>query len=90
MANLLRLVIDTNLIMSAILSGRGAAAKLIHWMTGEEDAFQLLLSQPIWDEYCAVANWLIPESRQEEKGRILETLSSRPHLEPAGGLLCAK
>jgi putative PIN family toxin of toxin-antitoxin system len=74
MADLLRVVIDTNLIMSAILSDRGAAAKLINWMTGEEDYFRLLVSPPIWDEYCAVANWLIPENKQEEKRRRLETL----------------
>lgn len=59
MPDLLRVVIDTNHIMSAILSERGASAKLIDWMTREEDYFQLLLSKPIWDEYVAVANWLI-------------------------------
>jgi len=34
---ILQVVIDTNLIMSAILSRRGASAKLIDWMTREED-----------------------------------------------------
>lgn len=67
-------MIDTNLVMSAILSGRGASAKLIDWMTREEDYFRLLISQPIWDEYCTVADWLIPDSRQDEKARILNML----------------
>lgn len=43
MPNILRIVIDTNLIMSAVLSARGASAKLIDWMTREEDYFQLLI-----------------------------------------------
>jgi predicted nucleic acid-binding protein len=73
-ANLLRVVIDTNHVMTAILSGRGASAKLITWMTEEEDYFQLLLSQPIWDEYRTVADWLIPTSRQQEKERILAVM----------------
>ena len=74
MPDLLRVVIDTNHIMSAILSARGASAKLIDWMTREEDYFQLLISQPIWDEYRAVADWLIPDARQLEKERILRVL----------------
>jgi putative PIN family toxin of toxin-antitoxin system len=72
--DLLRVVIDTNHIMSAILSARGASAKLIDWMTREEDYFQLLISQPIWDEYRTVADWLIPDSRQLQKERILRVL----------------
>lgn len=71
---LLRVVIDTNHIISAILSSRGASAKLIDGMTREDDYFQLLLSQPIWSEYRAVADWLIPASKQPEKDRILEIL----------------
>jgi putative PIN family toxin of toxin-antitoxin system len=71
---ILRVVIDTNHIMSAILSVRGASAKLIDWLTKEEDYFRLLLSQPIWDEYSTVADWLIPKERHEEKERILRTL----------------
>lgn len=74
MHEILRVVIDTNHIMSAILSSRGASSKLIDWMTKEEDYFQLLLSLPIWKEYRAVADWLIPESRREEKERILNVL----------------
>jgi predicted nucleic acid-binding protein len=60
--DLIRVVIDTNHIMSAILSACGASAKLINWMTREEDYCRLLISQPIWDEYRAVADWLIPDS----------------------------
>ncbi len=56
MHNILRVVIDTNHIMSAILSYLGASAKLIDWMTREEDYFRLLLSQPIWDEYSIGEN----------------------------------
>ena len=74
MSDLLRVVIDTNLIISAILSNRGAAAKLIDWLTGDEDYFQLLLSDPIWQEYITVASWLIPDSRHDERTRIFETL----------------
>lgn len=74
MPNILRVVIDTNHIMSAILSARGASAKLIDWMTREEDYFQLLLSEPIWDEYTTVADWLIPRARQWEKERIMHVL----------------
>jgi len=64
-SDILRIVIDTNHIMSALLSARGASAKLIDWMTRDEDYFRLLLSPPIW---------LIPETRQAEQTRILETL----------------
>jgi len=74
MPNILRVVIDTNHIMSAILSSRGASAKLIDWMTQEEDYFQLLISEPIWKEYTTVADWLIPRSRQWEKERIMQVL----------------
>ena len=54
MAKLLRVVINTNHIISAILSARGASAKLIDWLTDSVDYFTLLLSDPIWAEYCAV------------------------------------
>jgi len=77
MHKILRVVIDTNHIMSAILSSRGASAKLIDWMTREEDYFMLLISTPIWDEYTTVANWLIPASRQNEKERIMNVLISQ-------------
>jgi len=70
----MRVVIDTNIIISAILNGTGAPAKLIDWMTREEDYFRLLISQPIWDEYTTVADWLIPDSKQLEKKRVLKTL----------------
>jgi putative PIN family toxin of toxin-antitoxin system len=63
--------------MSAILSSRGASAKLIDWMTRDEDYFRLLISPPIWNEYNAVADWLIPPSREEEKRRILSVLRSQ-------------
>lgn len=75
MSALLRAVIDTNLIMSAILSDRGAAAKLIDWLTRDDESFQLVLSEPIWQEYTAVASWLIPTSRHDERTRILDALS---------------
>lgn len=77
MADPLRVVIDTNHIMSAILSGRGASAKLIDWLTYDEAYIQLLLSDPIWNEYRTVADWLIPKQLQAEKQRILETLQSQ-------------
>jgi len=74
MPKVLRAVIGTNHIMSAILSARGACAKLIDWMTRDVDYFQLLLSEPIWNEYTAVADWLIPRSKQLEKEHILHIL----------------
>lgn len=74
MADILRIVIDTNHIMSAILSERGASAKLIDWMTKEDDYFQMLLSDPIWKEYTTVAEWLIPSAKHQEKERILKIL----------------
>ena len=74
MAKLPRVVIDTNHIMSAILSARGASAKLIDWMTGADDCFQLLLSPPIWREYNTVAEWLIPPPQYYEKDRIMKSL----------------
>jgi putative PIN family toxin of toxin-antitoxin system len=73
---ILRVVIDTNHIMSAILSKRGASAKLAEWMI-RDDYFQLLISQPIWNEYRTVADWLIPEPKQSEKERILNVISFR-------------
>ena len=74
MHQILRVVIDPNHIMSAILSARGASAKLLDWMTREDDYFRLVMSQPVWDEYCAVANWLIPDTKQHEKERVLHVL----------------
>ena len=74
MTKILRVVIDTNHIMSAILSSRGASAKLIDWLTREDDYFHLLLSQPILNEYRVVADWLIPNSKWNEKERILRIL----------------
>lgn len=74
MINMLRVVIDTNHIISAILSARGASAKLIDWMTKDEDYFQLLLSEPIWEEYTTVAGWLIPPSKTEEKTRVFQVI----------------
>lgn len=74
MSNILKVVIDTNHIMSAILSSRGASAKLIDWLTREEDYYHLLLSDLIWNEYKTVADWLIPISKQIEKKRVLEIL----------------
>ena len=70
----LRAVIDTNHIISAILSRRGASSKLIDWLTSEEDYFQLLLSAPIWREYETVARWLIPDSLQPEMQRVLDVV----------------
>jgi putative PIN family toxin of toxin-antitoxin system len=84
MPDILRVVIDTNHIMSAILSVRGASSKLIDWMTREEDYFQLLISRPIWDEYQQVADWLIPDTKQIEKERIFHALLTASELiEPA-------
>lgn len=74
MREILRIVIDTNHIISAILSSRGASAKLIDWMTREEDYYRLLVSQPIWNEYTAVAEWLVPPARRSEKTRIFNVL----------------
>jgi putative PIN family toxin of toxin-antitoxin system len=74
MHKILRVVIDTNHIMSAILSSKGASLKLIDWMTKDEDYFQLLVSQPIWNEYKTVAEWLIPDTRKDEKERVLNVL----------------
>jgi len=71
---LLKAVVDTNLIISAILSSRGASSKLIDWLTREEDYFRLVISQPIWDEYTTVADWLIPKSHQPEKSRVFAVL----------------
>ena len=77
MHNILRVVIDTNHIMSAILSSRGASAKVIDWMTREEDFFRLLISRHVWNEYTTVADWLIPNSKQNEKERIMNVLISQ-------------
>jgi len=40
----------------------------------EEDYFRLLISQPVWDEYRTVADWLIPVTKQHEKERVLHVL----------------
>ncbi len=56
MSDILRLVIDTNHIISAILSSPGASSKLIDWKVKEDDYFTMLISEPIWREYCTVAN----------------------------------
>jgi len=81
---MLRVVIDTNHIMSAILSSKGASAKLIDWMVKADNYFQLLLSPPIWAEYGAVGDWLIPSHRQLEKQRIMQILRQQSEwVEPA-------
>ena len=77
MHEILRVVIDTNHIMSAILSDRGASLKLINWMTKEDDYFTLLISEPIRREYETVAGWLIPDIRRNERRRILNILYDR-------------
>lgn len=77
MHKILRVVIDTNHIISAILSSRGASAKLIDWLTREEDYFTLLISQDIWQEYVTVADWLIPASKYLEKDRIINVLHAQ-------------
>jgi len=74
MVNIIRAVIDTNHIISSILSARGASAKLINWMTQDEEYFRVLMSEPIWQEYRTVADWLIPISKNQEKERILNIL----------------
>jgi putative PIN family toxin of toxin-antitoxin system len=63
--------------MSAILSDRGASSKLIDWMTKDEDYFILLISEPIRREYDTVSGWLIPETRRNERRRILNILYER-------------
>lgn len=84
MPEIARVVIDTNHIMSAILSARGVSSKLLDWMTRDEEYLKLLISQPIWDEYCTVADWLIPSTRHEEKERILSILRLQAEwIEPA-------
>ena len=75
MSEILRVVIDTNHVMSAILSDRGASSKLIDWMTKDEDYFTLLISEPIRREYDTVSGWLIPETRRNERRRILDRKS---------------
>ncbi len=75
--NVLRVVIDTNHIISAILSSRGASAKLIEWMTREEDYFKPIVSNSIWKEYSTVADWLIPPTKQQEKERVLSILRTQ-------------
>jgi putative PIN family toxin of toxin-antitoxin system len=72
----LRVAIDTNHIIPAILSKRGASAKLIDWYL-QEDYFRLLVSRHIWKEYRTVADWLIPEPKLYEKERVLNILLLR-------------
>ncbi|OQX09058.1 MAG: putative toxin-antitoxin system toxin component, PIN family [Desulfobacteraceae bacterium IS3] len=84
MSEILRAVIDTNHVMSAILSDRGASSKLIDWMTKEENYFTLLISEPIRREYETVAGWLIPDSRRNEMRRILDILYDRAELVKPG------
>lgn len=91
MREILRVVIDTNHIMSAILSSRGASAKLIDWMTREEDFYRLLISQPIWNEYTTVADWLIPSSKQSERTRIFNVLHLQSEwIEPTNRIAVCK
>lgn len=89
MSDILRVVIDTNHIMSAILSSRGASSKLIDWMVREDDYFTMLISDPIWREYRTVADWLIPATRDKEKRRILNILYQRAEFVTPGVRLTA-
>ena len=45
----MRIVIDTNVVISAFLSPSGAPAQVLSYL--EQDAFELLVSDPILDEY---------------------------------------
>lgn len=51
----MRIVIDTNVLVSAFLSKRGAPAQLLAQL--EQDAFVLLVSEPILDEYERALNY---------------------------------
>jgi putative PIN family toxin of toxin-antitoxin system len=55
----LQVVIDTNVIVSALRSSRGASYKLL-WLLGG-DKFEIHLSVPLFLEYEAVAKRLIGE-----------------------------
>ncbi len=80
MPEILRVVIDTNHIMSAILSDRGASSKLIDWMTKEVDYFTLLISESIRKEYDTVSGWLVPDTKRNEMRRILDILYDRAEI----------
>lgn len=54
-AHLPRVVIDTNVVVSAFISPRGAPAKIMeHW---ERNTFALVVSDPILDEYERALNY---------------------------------
>lgn len=45
----MRIVLDTNIIVSAFLSTRGVSARILQLF--EAEAFELVVSQPLLDEY---------------------------------------
>ena len=51
----MRVVIDTNVVVSAFLSTKGASARILALF--ETEAFALVVSQPILDEYQAALGY---------------------------------
>ena len=57
----MRVVIDTNVIVSAFLSPTGAPAQLLKLL--DQEAFELLVSEPILAEYLKALNYRKVRSR---------------------------
>ena len=70
MMNLIRIVIDTNILVSAILSGRGASARLIE-LCGK-GLFDHILSVPLAFQYEASCRFCIRDTATAE--RLLDSL----------------
>lgn len=74
----MRVVVDTNVFVSAFLSPRGAPAQIFQRL--EQDAFELVISEAILDEYKAALQYdrtkKVHKLTDEQIARVIEDLRS--------------
>jgi putative PIN family toxin of toxin-antitoxin system len=85
----MRVVLDANVLVSALISARGAPAQIVHlW---EQQAFELVLSPPILDELERVLHYPRIQGKyglsDEHVGRFLELIRSTATLVEASTAL---
>lgn len=71
----MKVVLDTNVIVSAYLSSRGAPAEVIRRWLGQ--SFQVLVSAPVLAEYDRALNYPRVRDRHRMTAREVETVVGR-------------
>lgn len=74
-----RIVLDTNVIIAALLSNQGASYRIL--MLVNENSFQICLTVPLMMEYEEVALRLVQDTSltRNDIGDILDYLSAKAH-----------